>query len=248
MILGSDGEKMSKSRGNVVNPDDVVQQVGADAFRLYEMSMGPLEAVKPWQTSQVQGVVRFRNRVHSIVTEYASLRNDNRLNNQDSNDNAFEDEIVKHMHRVIKKITEDVKSLNYNTAISAMMIYSNDLSHALKQHGAALPIQLFENMILLISPFAPHLAEECWEILGNKPSMSQHPWPTYDEAMCVRAEINIAVQINGKFRGELSLPPGSVQDDVMNAAEKSFKKYLDGSTVKKIIFVPDKIINILISK
>ncbi len=243
MILGSDGEKMSKSRGNVVNPDDVVQQVGADALRLYEMSMGPLEAVKPWQTVQVQGVVRFRNRVYAMVKEYAQLKPDNSV----SKDTVFEDEIVKHMHRAIKKVTQDVQTLSYNTAISTMMIYSNDLSRALKQFGAKLPVQLIENLILLISPFAPHLAEECWETLGHSSSLALCPWPTYDEAMCTRAEINIAIQINGKFKGELSVPAGSIQEDIMSVVEKNFKKHLDGSTVKKIIFVPDKIINILIS-
>merc|ERR1719253_864142 len=160
MILGTDGEKMSKSRGNVVNPDDVVDLYGADALRLYEMFMGPLEAVKPWQTSQVAGVVRFQTKVYNAVKNAV----ENKCIDMD-------EETTKIMHKTMKKVTEDIDSMSFNTAISALMVYVNHLQ-SLKDK---VPVEAAENLALMVSPFAPHIGEECWSLLGNGESLAYHP-------------------------------------------------------------------------
>ena len=160
MILGSDGEKMSKSRGNVINPDDVVKEHGADALRLYEMFMGPLEAVKPWQTSQLSGVVRFRDRVYNLIT---SGKVDPNL--------KVSGDLSKDMHKTIKKVSGDIDKLSFNTCISNLMIYSNTLNSLDR-----IPQEAAETLVLLLSPFAPHIAEEAWSLLGHSGGISGHPW------------------------------------------------------------------------
>ena len=180
-------EKMSKSRGNVVNPDDVVAEFGADSLRVYEMFMGPLEQVKPWQTSGIQGVRRFLDRVHKVATGTLT-------------DAAMDDETAKLVHRTVKKVTEDIEALRLNTAISAMMILTNHLNGL----GAA-PKEAVERLVLCLSPLAPHLAEELWATLGHEPSIANANWPTWDEALCVDDVVEIAVQVNGKVRGRVML-------------------------------------------
>merc|ERR1719253_1045395 len=160
MILGTDGEKMSKSRGNVVNPDDIVTAQGADALRMYEMFMGPLEAVKPWQTEQVSGIVRFQNKVYNAVKNAV----ENKCIDMD-------EETTKIMHKTMKKVTEDIDSMSFNTAISALMVYVNHLQ-SLKDK---VPVEAAENLALMVSPFAPHIGEECWSLLGNGESLAYHP-------------------------------------------------------------------------
>lgn len=232
MILGSDGEKMSKSRGNVVNPDDIVSAQGADALRMYEMFMGPLEAVKPWQTSQVAGVVRFQNKVYNVVNTAAKKKV-----------TEMDEETTRLLHKTMKKVTEDVESMSFNTAISAMMVLTNHLQ-SLKEN---VPLEAAEKLSLMVSPFAPHLGEECWSILGNEESLSYHPWVEYDEELCIDDTITMGVQVNGKARGEITIPADADQDQAMAAAKEVDKvtSQLEGKDIKKIIYVPGRILNIV---
>jgi leucyl-tRNA synthetase len=177
---------MSKSRGNVVNPDDVVHEYGADALRAYEMFMGPLEQVKPWQTAGLQGVRRFLDRVEVLARREPAA--------------TMDAETARLLARTVKKVTDDIETMHFNTAVSAMMIFANHL------HGLdAPPREAMEKLVLCLSPFAPHLAEELWERLGHPPSIADAEWPTYDPALCVDAEVEIAVQVNGKVRGRVTL-------------------------------------------
>ena len=232
MILGTDGEKMSKSRGNVVNPDDIVTAQGADALRMYEMFMGPLEAVKPWQTSQVQGVVRFQNKLYNVVRNAAA----NKVAEMD-------DETTKLLHKTMKKVTEDIESMSFNTAISAMMVLTNHLQSL----GEKAPLEAAEKLSLMVSPFAPHLGEETWSMLGHEESLAYHPWVEFDEALCVDDTITMGVQVNGKARGEITIPAEADQDTALAAAQEVDKvqNQLDGKDIKKIIYVPGRILNII---
>lgn len=232
MILGSDGEKMSKSRGNVVNPDDIVDSQGADALRLYEMFMGPLEAVKPWQTEQVSGVVRFQNKLYNVVKTAA----ENKCEEMD-------EETTKMLHKTMKKVSEDIDAMSFNTAISAMMVFTNHLQ-SLKEK---VPVEAAEKLALMVSPFAPHLGEECWSILGHDESLAYHPWVEFDEALCVDNTVKMGVQVNGKVRGEIEIPKDADQDLAMEEARKQEKVsiQLEGKDIKKIIFVPGRILNIV---
>jgi len=232
LILGADGEKMSKSRGNVVNPDEIVESAGADALRMYEMFMGPLEAVKPWQTSQVSGVVRFRDKVYNVVTAAAA-----------SDGVEMDKETTKILHKTMKKVSEDVESMGFNTAISHLMVLTNHLIGL----GKAVPREAAENLALMVSPFAPHLGEECWEMLGHSASLAEHPWVTFDEALCVDDTVTMAVQVNGKVRGQIELPVGCSEDEAMTEAKKQEKVefQLQGKDIKKIIYVPGRILNIV---
>ena len=224
---------MSKSRGNVVNPDDVVDVHGADALRLYEMFMGPLEAVKPWQTSQVSGVVRFQNKLYNVVQSAAE--------NGDSLE--MDAETTKILHKTMKKVTEDIESMSFNTAISAMMVLTNHLTSLKGQ----VPLEAAEALVLMVSPFAPHLGEECWSILGNDDSLAYHPWVEHDEELCVDNTFKMGVQVNGKTRGEIEIPKDADQDGAMAEAMKvqSVFNQVDGKDVKKIIYVPGRILNIV---
>ena len=229
MILGEDNEKMSKARGNVVNPDDIVRDYGADALRMYEMFMGPLEAVKPWQTSQIQGVVRFRDRLYRLCTRDVT--------------DGIDDDTSRAVHKTIKKVTEDIDSMSFNTAISAMMELTNKLVGL-----ETTPRVAAEALALLVSPFAPHLGEELWCQLGHDESLAYHPWPTFDPALCVDDQIQMGVQVNGKTRGTVSLP---VDADAELARAEALEvaavaKQIEGKEVKRFIFVPGRIINFVV--
>jgi len=217
----------------VVNPDDVVDVHGADALRLYEMFMGPLEAVKPWQTSQVSGVVRFQNKLYNVVQSAAE--------NGDSLETDAE--TTKILHKTMKKVTEDIESMSFNTAISAMMVLTNHLTSLKGQ----VPLEAAEALVLMVSPFAPHLGEECWSILGNDDTLAYHPWVEYDEELCVDNTFKMGVQVNGKTRGEIEIPKDADQDGAMAEAMKvqSVFNQVDGKDVKKIIYVPGRILNIV---
>jgi len=229
LILGADGEKMSKSRGNVVNPDDVVNEYGADALRLYEMFMGPLEAVKPWQTEQITGVVRFRDRVHAVCAKAAG-------------DAPLPDDVDRLLHRTMKKVTGDVEALGFNTAISALMV----LAKALGDLDAP-PLYACERLAVMVSPFAPHLGEECWALLGKGESLAVEPWVKWDEGKCVDAFATVAVQVNGKVRTTLQLAPDAPRDEVEALAlgDPAVAKFTDGKDIKKVIYVAGKIVNIV---
>jgi len=232
MILGSDGEKMSKSRGNVVNPDDIVQEQGADALRMYEMFMGPLEAVKPWQTSQVSGIVRFMNKVYNAVSTAAK-----------GNIEEMDDETKKLMHKTMKKVTEDVDDMSFNTAISALMVFTNHLQ-SLKQN---VPREAAEKLALMVSPFGPHLGEECWSLLGHEGSLAYEPWVEFEEDLCVDDTVKIGVQVNGKVRGEIEIAADAEEANAMAAAmeQGKVKAQVEGKDIKKIIYVPGRILNII---
>ena len=223
---------MSKSRGNVVNPDDVVGEQGADALRLYEMFMGPLEAVKPWQTSQVAGVARFQLKLYNVVKKAAA-----------SNIEEMSNETTKILHKTMKKVTEDMEAMSFNTAISAMMVLTNHLQ-SLKED---VPREAAEKLALMVSPFAPHLGEECWSILGHKSSLAYESWVEYSEELCVDNTITMGVQVNGKVRGEITIPKDADQELAMSEALKQERVeiQLEGKDVKKVIFVPGRILNIV---
>lgn len=231
MILGSDGEKMSKSRGNVVNPDDIVDAQGADALRMYEMFMGPLEAVKPWQTNQVSGVVRFQNKAYNVVTSAV-----------EANSSEIDAETLKIMHKTMKKVTEDIENMAFNTAISSLMVFTNHL-----QSLDVVPLEAAENLALMVSPFAPHLGEEAWSMLGHEGSLAYAPWVVYDEELCIDTTVTMGVQVNGKARGEITIQKDADQEAAMSAANEVEKvtAQLDGKDIKKIIYVPGRILNII---
>lgn len=242
MILGPDGEKMSKSRGNVINPDVVVNEVGADALRLYEMFMGPLEAVKPWQTEQVSGVVRFRDRVYALVVANTVGRTAAKKTKKDSVSDAV---LEREMHKTIKKVTEDIENLSFNTAISALMVYTNLLTSSYV-HGRT-PVEYLHNLVLMVSPFAPHLGEECWELLGHRETLAYQQWPQYDEALCVATEVTVSVQVNGKLRGVIEVGADAEESDVLARAQEAVSKFVEGQDVARVIYVKNKIVNIVIS-
>ena len=229
MILGEDGEKMAKQRGNVINPDDIVRSYGADVLRLYEMFMGPLEAVKPWQTGQIQGIVRFRERLYSICTRPLT--------------EAIDEPTKRLVHKTIKKVTGDIEALAFNTGITAMMILVNHLAAR-----PEVPREAAAALALLVSPFAPHLGEEIWSKLGHEGSLAHEPWPSFDEALCVDDVIEMAVQVNGKVRGRVTLARGASEDDARAAAlaAEGVGGHTAGKQVKKFIYVPGKIINLVV--
>jgi leucyl-tRNA synthetase len=229
MILGEDNQKMSKARGNVIYPDDVVAQFGADSLRLYEMFMGPLEQVKPWQTSGIQGVRRFLDRVMGVATGELGT--------------AIDKESQKLVHKTIRKVTQDIEQLHFNTAVSAMMILTRHLSEQ-----SPPPREGVKALILLLSPFAPHIAEELWQRLGHTTSLAYEPWPLYDEALCRDEVVEIPVQVNGKVRGRIKLAPDAPEDEAKRAAEAepSVQTFLAGKTVHKHLYVPGKIVNLLV--
>jgi leucyl-tRNA synthetase len=245
LILGEDGQKMSKSRGNVVNPDDVVREYGADALRLYEMFMGPLEQVKPWQMKGVEGVSRFLARVWRIAIEESD--GSHQVSAKIKDTECTDKELLRLVHETIKKTGEDIERLSFNTAISQMMICTNAFTQA-----EVVPLKEFIQFLTVLNPFAPHLTEEIHErvaaITGRHSSLlSETAWPTYDPAALVRSEIEIVVQVNGKLRERLTVAKDADEEMVKSLALQSPKvlEHTDGKTIRKIIFVPGKLLNIV---
>ncbi|MDQ0046639.1 leucyl-tRNA synthetase [Paenibacillus polymyxa] len=236
MILGNNNEKMSKSRGNVINPDDIVNTFGADTLRIYEMFMGPLEATKPWNENGVEGAHRFLSRVWRLF-----VSEDGSLNDKITNDGGS-DEFNRTWHKTLKKVTEDLDALRFNTAISQLMIFTNDAYKA-----DLLPRKAMENFVQMLSPLAPHLAEELWQLLGHNDSITYAAWPAYDEAWTVDAEVEIVVQVNGKI-----VQRATIAKDLDAKAMEAFAVSLDnvqqalaGKTIRKVIAVPGKLVNIV---
>jgi leucyl-tRNA synthetase len=223
-------EKMSKSRGNVVNPDGVIDEHGTDALRVYEMFMGPLEQMKPWQTSGIYGVRRFLDRVDTLSTK-GPLTDEMDL------------DTAKLVDRTVKKVGEDIDALRLNTAVSAMMILTNHLTSL-----PAVPREGLEKLVLCLAPFAPHLAEELWERLGYPPPIASAGWPSFDPALCIDNAQEIGVQVNGKVRGRVTLPLDASEDFARETglADPNVAKFIEGKTLSKLIYVPGKILNFIV--
>ena len=229
--------KMSKSLKNVVNPDDIIRDFGADSLRLYEMFMGPLDQVKPWDTQGVQGVNRFLAKCWRLIV----AQNENVL--QDNiRDIACDAETETLMHQTIRKLGEDIESLNFNTGISQMMVYVNHLSR-LKE----VPKAAAEALVLVLAPYAPHIAEELWSILGHSDCIANAQWPEFDAQKCEVARIKMAVQVVGKTRGTIEIDRNASDDDIVKAAQAipAVAKQLDGKTIVKTIIVPGRILNFI---
>ncbi|MDX1945178.1 MAG: leucine--tRNA ligase [Pirellulaceae bacterium] len=240
MILGENGEKMSKARGNVVNPDDVVREFGADSLRLFEMFMGPLEAVKPWSTAGVVGVRGFLDRAWRLIVD--DKADELKLNESVQRVPPTEEQL-RTLHKTIKQVTGDIQQLQFNTAIARMMEFTNFFT---KQ--AVRPHEVLEKFVLLLAPFAPHIAEELWQLLGHEKTLAYEPWPAFDEAYTKDAEIEIPVQILGKLRSKVVVPAGSDQATLITAARADARiaELLVGKEVVKTIVVPGKLVNFVV--
>jgi leucyl-tRNA synthetase len=238
MILGEDSQKMSKSRGNVVNPDEMIAQYGADSLRLYEMFMGPLEMTKPWANSGVEGVYRFLGKVWRLF-----LDKDERLHASivPRVPNAVE---LKTLHKTIKKVTEDMEGLRFNTAISALMIFMNEIAQG-QDHAR----EVLEKFLLLLAPLAPHVAEELWQRLGHTKTLAYEKWPEYDEKYLVEDQTEMAILVGGKVRAKMVVSHGQSEDAMkqMSLEHPRVKELLVGKTVKKVIIVPGRTINLVVA-
>jgi leucyl-tRNA synthetase len=244
MILGEDGQKMSKRFGNVINPDDVVQKYGADTLRLYEMFMGPLDRDKPWSTQAVEGVYRFLQRAYRVFIEDADEDHPDRPTRCLVTDEEPAPEDLKILHKTIRKVTEDIEALRFNTAVSQFMIFINHFTKVGRRPRACL-----RPFVQLLNPFAPHLAEELWQVLGETETLTFAPWPSHDPELARDESIAVAVQVLGKTRGTVEVEPGAEQAAVEALAREipAVRNQLAGKTVRKVIFVKDKILNFVVS-
>jgi len=226
MILGEDGEKMSKSRGNVINPDDVIRDYGADTMRLYEMFIGDFEKSAPWSTASVRGCRRFLERVYAMAE----------LPEKPS------EALTRALHKTVKKVSDDIENMKFNTAIAAMMSFVNEVFD-----NGGIPRDEMKAFVLLLCPFAPHLAEELWELLGGEGFASLQPYPTYDASLLVSDTVELAVQVCGKFKGTVTVPAAASEDEVWAAIESAglLTGALAGKTVVKRIYVPGRIFNVV---
>lgn len=235
MILGENNEKMSKSRGNVVNPDDVVAKYGADTLRLYEMFMGPLDASIAWNENGLEGSRKLLDRVWRLIVDEEGKMRDRITTINDGR-------LTKVYHQTVKKVTEDMANLHFNTAISQLMVFVNEANKV-----DALPYEYVEGFVQLLAPIAPHIGEELWQILGNEESLTYVPWPTYDEAALVEDEVEVVFQVNGKLRGKQNVARGLSKEELEQIAmnHEAVKEFIEGKTVRKVIAVPDKLVNIV---
>lgn len=232
MILGSNGEKMSKSRGNVINPDDIVRDYGADTLRIYEMFMGPLEASKPWSESGVDGSRKWLDRVYRLIAESGKIVKEN--------DHSLD----KVYHATVKKVTNDIETLGFNTAISQMMIFVNECYKAETVYE-----EYAKGFVKLLSVFAPHLGEEMWQVvLKQEGTIAYADWPTYDESVLVESEVEIIAQVNGKLRGKFLIAAGSDEDALKEEAMKlpNVQAQIEGKTICKIIVIKGRVVNIVV--
>ena len=233
--------KMSKARGNVINPDQVVDEYGADSLRLCEMFMGPLEATKPWSMRGVEGVYRFLSRVWRLFID--DRAEEVRLA-ESVKPVAPDRDTLRKLHQTIHKVSEDLDGMRFNTAIAAMMEFTN--------HLTPLPVRpraVLEPFVLLLSPFAPHLAEELWRALGHKSTLAYEPWPKYDPELTKADEIEVPVQINGKLRAKLTVP-ADIDEATMREtalADPRIRSLINGKQVRKVIVVPGKLVNIVVA-
>ena len=240
IVVESRAFKMSKSRGNVINPDDIVTEYGADSLRLYEMFMGPLEATKPWSMSGVEGVSRFLGRVWRMIVDE---RADEVTLHPTISDATPDDDQLRILHRTIKAVTEDIDKLSFNTAISRLMEFTNALGQADPR-----PRSLMEPFLLLLSPFAPHLAEELWCLLGHDGSLAYEPWPQFDESLLVTSTVEVPVQVNGKLRGKVTVATDADEATIQDAAaaDEAVARFLAEKTIVKTIVVPGRLVNFVV--
>lgn len=229
MILGSNGEKMSKSKGNVVNPDDMVKNYGADVLRLYEMFMGPIDAAKPWDPNGIEGSKKFIDRVWRLYAESDKIQETENL------------ELDKAYHYTVKKVTHDYENMEFNTAISQMMIFINTCYKV-----DVLPKKYALGFLQLLNPVAPHITEELWQLLGNKESITYSTWPKYDEEKIKEDTFNLPIQVNGKLRSSVDIKLNLPEEEVKEIAHKQVASYLEGKTIVKEIYVKNKIYNIVV--
>ena len=232
-LIVKDGAKMSKSRGNVVVPDTYIQQWGADTFRMYLMFLGPFQEGGDFRDSGIVGQRRFLEKVWAVVHEAAA----------GGGEGAAPDSVAQKLHRTIRKVSADTEALQYNTAIATMMEYVNvlrDLGHGTRD--------TLEPLIVMLAPYAPHIAEELWEVMGHKTSVFEATWPSYDERLASAGDVEIAVQVNGKLRSRLTVPRGMAEKDVLARvlADEAVKKFVDGQKVKKVIYVQDRLVNLVV--
>ena len=229
MILGTNGEKMSKSKGNVINPDDMVKEYGADALRVYEMFMGPLNSDKPWDPNGIAGSKNFLDRVWRLFVESDKIKDEENKN------------LEREYHYTVKKVTNDYESMSFNTAIAQMMIFINQ---AYKEN--VLPKKYAEGFLQLLNPVAPHITEELWNKLGHNESIAYEPWPTYDEEKTKSNNINLPIQINGKLRTTVDIPVDEDESKIKELAHEAVKEKLEGKTIVKEIYVKNRIYNIVV--
>lgn len=229
MILGTNGEKMSKSKGNVINPDDMVKEYGADALRVYEMFMGPLNSDKPWDPNGIAGSKNFLDRVWRLFVESDKIKDEENKN------------LEREYHYTVKKVTNDYESMSFNTAIAQMMIFINQ---AYKEN--VLPKKYAEGFLQLLNPVAPHITEELWNKLGHNESIAYEPWPTYDEEKTKSNNINLPIQINGKLRATIDIPVDEDESKIKELAHEAVKEKLEGKTIVKEIYVKNRIYNIVV--
>jgi leucyl-tRNA synthetase len=237
MILGEGNEKMSKSKGNVVNPDEIISSHGADTLRLYEMFMGPLEASVAWSTNGLDGARRFLDRIWRLFVNEEDGAMSAKI--QVSNDQSLE----KAYHQTVKKVTEDYEGIRFNTAISQMMVFINDCYKA-----DVIPTAYAEGFVKMLAPIAPHIAEELWQLLGHKSTLSYEQWPTYDETKLVDDEVEIAVQVAGKVRAKIVVAKEASKEDIEKVAlaDEKVQEYMAGKNLVKIIVIPGKLVNIVV--
>jgi leucyl-tRNA synthetase len=237
--LDAQVEKMSKSKLNVVNPDDVIDRYGADAMRLYEMFMGPLEVQKPWQMKDVEGVARFLQRVWRLVVDDSTGERSAKIADVPGDD---EPELFKTLHRTIKKVTADTAALSMNTAIAQMMIFVNEATAAPR-----VPLETVTAFLRVLSAYAPHVAEELWERLDQDGLVAHADWPPHDETWCIDDTVTVVVQVNGKKRDEILAPRGASNEELerLALACDGAARHLAGASPRKVIVVPGRLVNIV---
>ena len=238
LLLEEVTEKMSKSRGNVVNPDDIVAEYGADAMRLYEMFMGPLDKGAPWSTDAIPGVSRFLQRAYRLVM------GDRNAQNAFSLVEGIGTPVQARLTaETIQGVTQDLEEMGFNTAISKLMVFVRDICK-----DAPLSRASAEAFLILLSPFAPHLAEELWEHVGNAPSIALQPWPTYDPVLIAKEEITIPLQVNGKLRSKIVVPADAGKEMILAVAQKDERvaEWLKGAAPRKVIYVEKKLVNFVV--
>jgi len=237
IILGPDGQKMSKSRGNVVNPDDVIEEYGADSIRLYELFMGPIQAMKPWSTRGVEGVYRFLGRVWRLVID----KKTGEMLPLEAREPTEEEKRV--LHTAIKTVTEDLEGLEFNTALSALMVLVNEMMKLNTRCKI-----LLETLVLMLAPFAPHVSEELWEYLGHKETLAYEAWPSYDDSILAVDEEEIAVQVLGKVKTRLMLPVDISEDELKQRVldDENIKQFIERTPVRKFIIVPHRLVNLVV--